>query len=1422
MPTPSTSRASAFTPIAELIGRLERISDELHEPLEATTALLVESVVQLQASVLAAAYAKLGAADGRADGAIKLLKGPPTLGTWCRCAQEIGAALTGDRLAPVLPTSVRSVVAAWQATSLPPEVHAFGDVVRELKGKEDGVSTRDVQYDNAAGFVRFYLDYRNLAAHGGRRWFEDHRAELAVPFARAVRALVEGMDWIGAIPVFRAQSVDAGGGAFVHAGILYAGDTPSTMQLPLPFRLSDGVLVWDPAGAAVPFSAFYHVALCRSPSCYGERVFAAHNDLDTARPKYVHVACGQVLEAPDASAAWREIFKVRERGGRRAGVVLDHELEPANRAVYMGEVFRIRYRVHNLGEEPITGVSVDLTLPPEVECVKESIARRDSVPPGRQADFEYHLRSYEERRVTIPSACVRYTPPDGHEVSRPVLEIVVPMALNLFPGLVGRDRELERLREALAHARTGKLRFVTVFGQDGVGKTVVLRTFLDELARRHGATLTILRTTCYEDTYEPLGVVVDLFKRYLHYYCPADAVEKAVRDALGMTPADFYGQEVAPTAILSILAKVMGIDEPMLRRVADQDDFGEGMWDGGRRKELDAALRDMFRRIAARGMLVVYVESIDLMHRDAWRLLGDMVKRLASKPALVLACAASTPSGGEHGDKMLEHEKLRSTLLGLGAELIDLRPLSEAEMAALFDAVLPRHEIDEAQKRAIIELAQGIPSWLVETIGVLVAQRHIVRERGAWRNAPGTDDGAILHAFEHLVRLRYESLEPVLRRVIDNAAVLGKKFTERLLVALPVHDRTLRAMELSSLIRQLREIHHIIKEGDLLSDDERELEFAHSQIHKMIYSQIDPGVRRELHRLVAELMEARSLRAKHELALANHWMRAAEPTRALPYLEAGAERMAKESLAYEEAIRCLARALRIVEDQPSLRDENWVFDVTRRLARLNWLSGGIDESLRLDETNLDRGLRLHRFRDVCDIHRIASITHSWRGQLDRAREQALAGRNLAARHQLRETEHKLELQMGGIEREQRRFREAEELFERCRGYARGAGLAWLEAEALRHLGILHRMTGERARARTCFEQALQLFDGLEGTSRLFGLGMTHDNMVRLLLQDGDLDAAELHLEKSLDARRKASDAIGLSRGLHSQARLLFERGRVTEARARIRDSIELKRKIDDDEGIARSWYLEGQILAEVDQWDAALEAFGAALGIYEQLDTPWQAAQVRIDAARVHLATGRIDEAREALAWVRRMDAAHWDLATRVELRLAEADLARHAGDLAECRRRLELIERELGGALEAAQRNQVDFVLALLDLEAGAVEAAAQRLEGALGRLGATGNPYTVARIKNLLGKAQRKAARLDRAVEVLEEARVMAQHIEDALGEALALDELGKVELDRAAPERARERFEQALSIKRRLGDERGIAMSRRHLERCGGGAG
>jgi predicted ATPase len=111
-----------------------------------------------------------------------------------------------------------------------------------------------------------------------------------------------------------------------------------------------------------------------------------------------------------------------------------------------------------------------------------------------------------------------------------------------------------------------------------------------------------------------------------------------------------------------------------------------------------------------------------------------------------------------------------------------LEPLSEGAMEELLTGLVPGLPA-EARDR-ILERAEGIPLYAVETVRMLLDRGLLAQEGGAYRLTGQVESLEVPETLHALIAARLDGLSADERRLLQDASVLGKTFTKDALAAL--------------------------------------------------------------------------------------------------------------------------------------------------------------------------------------------------------------------------------------------------------------------------------------------------------------------------------------------------------------------------------------------------------------------------------------------------------------------------------------------------------------------------------------------------------------------------------------------------------------------------------------------------------------
>jgi class 3 adenylate cyclase/tetratricopeptide (TPR) repeat protein len=386
---------------------------------------------------------------------------------------------------------------------------------------------------------------------------------------------------------------------------------------------------------------------------------------------------------------------------------------------------------------------------------------------------------------------------------------------------VGRADELRLLKD-LFHAtiRERRPRHVSVTGQAGIGKTRLAWEFLK-----------------YAD-----GLVEDTL--WHEGRCPAYgdgitfwALGEMVRARAGLLETDDEATTRARIGA-TVAAYVPDPDErrwiePALLALLGVETGAAGT------EQLFAAWRTFFERLAAVAPVVMVFE--DLQHADAGLL--DFIDHLfewsRGVPIYVLTLARP---------ELLERRP------GWGAgrrsfTSLQLEPLSRAAMRELLGGLVPG--LPEAAVRTIVERADGVPLYAVETIRMLLADGRLVASDGAYRPAGDLAAIAVPETLTELVAARLDALEAPDRALLLDAAVLGQSFTTAALAAVSGIAEPALGRRLRGLVR--REL--LALETDPRSPERGQYAFVQSLVREVAYNTLARADRKRRHLAAARYFE---------------------------------------------------------------------------------------------------------------------------------------------------------------------------------------------------------------------------------------------------------------------------------------------------------------------------------------------------------------------------------------------------------------------------------------------------------------------------------------------------------------------------------------------------------------------------------------
>jgi class 3 adenylate cyclase/tetratricopeptide (TPR) repeat protein len=450
---------------------------------------------------------------------------------------------------------------------------------------------------------------------------------------------------------------------------------------------------------------------------------------------------------------------------------------------------------------------------------------------------------------------------------------------------VGRESELEQLRQALSRAAGGHGQVVAIVGEPGVGKSRLVWE-VTHSHRTHGWLIAQAGSVSYGKA-TPYLPVMDLLKGYFQIE-DRDDHRKIQEKVTGKLLTLDEALKPALPAVLALLdvpvedAAWQALDPPQRRR-----------------RTLDAVKRLLLRETQVQPLLVVF-EDLHWIDSETQALLDSLVESVPTTRLLLLA--NYRPEYGHRWGGKTYYTQLR------------LDPLPPESATDLLDALLGPELALNPLKQLLIERTEGNPFFLEETVRTLVETAVLAGERGAYRSARPLGAIQVPATVQAVLAARIDRLPPEEKTLLQTASVIGKDVPLALLHAVadtPEADVRSRLADLQAA--------EFLHEARLFPDPE--YTFKHALTHEVAYDSLLQARRRTLHSRIVKAVEQLYPDRLAECAelLAQHAFQSEVWDKAVIYCRLAGDK-AFERSANRQAVELFERALAALEHLPDTPD----------------------------------------------------------------------------------------------------------------------------------------------------------------------------------------------------------------------------------------------------------------------------------------------------------------------------------------------------------------------------------------------------------------------------------------------------------------------------------------------------------------------
>jgi serine/threonine protein kinase len=413
---------------------------------------------------------------------------------------------------------------------------------------------------------------------------------------------------------------------------------------------------------------------------------------------------------------------------------------------------------------------------------------------------------------------------------------------------VGRREELAFLDSELTRVLAGEQRIVTLLGESGLGKTALLRRFVQQVEAQHAQAL-VLEGRCYEQEtvpYKALDAVMDQLSRWLKRQ-PEQRSAELLPDDVAQLEHTF-----------PVLSRVPAIARRRRARVDVKDPQQ-------RRFLVMRILRALFDSLARHMPLVVVIDDFQWSDQDSLRMLAHLTGPPSPAPLLLVFASR------------LDEEPLTPS----EGSCLKLGPLTGEESLELALRMTHHYGQPNAQQAEMVaRQAEGSP-FLIEAL---------LHQIGAAAQA------APQH-LDDVIACSVQALDEPARKLVEVVCLAGFPITQQV----AAEASGLEPSDLIVRLRALRLSRMVRTSGPLNTDV---VEPYHNRIREAVVRSLGAAQRQPIHDALARALEAHHGEPQR---IAYHLRSGGEPMRATGYLITAAER-ALAALAFDRAAAFYAEA----------------------------------------------------------------------------------------------------------------------------------------------------------------------------------------------------------------------------------------------------------------------------------------------------------------------------------------------------------------------------------------------------------------------------------------------------------------------------------------------------------------------------------
>ncbi len=768
---------------------------------------------------------------------------------------------------------------------------------------------------------------------------------------------------------------------------------------------------------------------------------------------------------------------------------------------------------------------------------------------------------------------------------------------------VGREEEMDHLKEHLNEVKEKGASTVFVTGPAGIGKTRLVSEFKQDVAKKNFEFLT---GRSFYETSEPYRPFREAFDRY-------------------ETIASMLGPE----------------------KVSDRKDVEDKKrFDAERHAEWYETAQEV-KETAAERPLVLFLDDVQWADRSTLELLHYLTVELTDSPVLFIGAYRPEDLDKDHPMKECRDRMVRENIFNE----LRLEPLDWEDTKRIVKNQIGAKSIPDDFVKLVHQTTEGNPLFTRECINQMLEDGTLKPRKNEY---PESEDALdIPEVVESVIQRRVKRLGDETQKILSKASVIGEEFSFELL------------QEVTGL-SELELLDHldILVDTGLIEDDPMEevFSFSHTLIHLSVYEDISPKIKRGYHRVVGKEMEQLyegELESIHS-DLGYHFEMGQEMNKAVGYyLKAGEE--AKRVYAHEDAIEIYHNILDILDEYPDASMDRP--EVLEALGDTYKIIGKYEQAETCFQGALDE--TTEREKQGRSYRKIAESLKK-RGDYDKAGEFIERGLSLIEDDQtegckLLAQKGLVSMRRGDYTEAIRSFKKEKDLaekigdskdranalhdlgtihlkkgeFAQAEGHLEKAIELREELEDMKGLGksignlaAIYIYKGELDKA---LEHQKRSLDINEKRGDKLGMAGGLHNLGNIYLDKGKSEKALEVYERGLKIRKEIGDKLGISGSLNNIGNLYQDKGDLKKALEYHERSLDISEQIGDREGIANSFCNMSMVYHYMGELDEALEYQQRSLAIRKEIEDKQSIANSLTKLGTIYLRMNDLTNAQEQI-----------------------------------------------------------------------------------------------------------------------------------------------------------------------------------------------